>query len=171
MAVPADADALPVVRRDQDCCAVQIADGVAPAQEFLDDAVALFDLGQVFGVVAASGVTGLVDAEQLQDEQVGVIALDDGPGPGGERVVDLVVVGDSGHGFDVGLAEGVHQVRDAHQLAGQPAGSQRVKYGLALHTQAGHEVAGHAVDPGRRAGEHGTETGHGAGRVHGTGTR
>ena len=113
-------------------------------------------------------MAGLVDAQELQGQQVRVIAFHHGLGPGHESVVDLVVVGDGCHCLHV-AAEGVHQVGYSHQLSGHPRRSQRVEDGLALHAKAGNEVASHPVSSGRCAGKHGTEPGDGAGRVHGGG--
>ena len=154
MAVPADADALAVVGGDEDRGVVEVAALAAPGEEGLDLRVGLLDLAQVLVVVAAARVAGLVDAQQLQHQQLGVVVEQGALRLRDQRVVDLVVVHDGGDRSHVVVPERIDEVRDADEAAGHPVAPQHVEERLALHPEAGNEVAVHAVRLGRRAGEH-----------------
>ena len=115
--VTADADALAMVGGYQNGGFFQVSNIGAPAEELLYDPVGLFNLGEVLRVVAATGVTGLVYAEELKHQQVRVIALYQCAGPRDKRMVDLIVVSDRRHRLDVPLPKCVNKVRNPHQLA------------------------------------------------------
>ena len=101
VAVAADADALAVVGRDHHGRVVEVAALLAPGEEGFDLLVGDLDLAQVLRVVAAAGVAGLVDAEQLEHEQVGVFFGHDLLRARDEGVVDVVVVHHGGDGAHV----------------------------------------------------------------------
>ena len=111
MPVSADAYALAVVRGDQYRGLVEVSPLLAPAEELFYLPVGGLDFGEIFGVVTAPGVAGLVDAQQVR-----VVAFHHGFGPGDQGIVYLVVVGDGGDRLHV-AAEGIHQVSDSHQLS------------------------------------------------------
>ena len=119
VAVPADAAALAVVGGHHHRGAVEVAVVAAPAEELLQQPVGRLDALEVLGVVAAARVARLIDGQRLQDEQLGVVTLEDLARAGDEGVVDLLVRRDGGDRLHGLLAEGVDEVRDAGQAAAQ----------------------------------------------------
>ena len=130
-------------------------------------AVGLRELVEVLGAAHAAHVAELVGREQLEHQQVRVLLLDHPAALGHERAVDLRGRLHGGHRAHDLLAEGVEQVRDAHEPAAPALALEHVEHGLAAHAQPRSEVRAHAVLGGRRAGEHRREADDRAGRVRG----
>lgn len=103
----ADAAALPVVGHDDDGRPVEIAALGEPGEQVADVAVGAGEHLDVLAVARSPHVADLVRRQQLQDEQVGILSLDDVAGGGGKRAVEALGRLHRGHRADDLLAERV----------------------------------------------------------------
>ncbi len=167
VAVAADAAALAVVGHQDHRRVVELAALAEPGEEVRHVAVRLLELVEVLAVAHAAHVAELVGGEQLEDEQVGVVALDHFARRGDERVVDPLGRLHGGDGADHVLAERVEQVRDPDEPAAAAVALEHVEDRLAPDAQPRREVRVHPVLVRRGAGEHRREADDGARRVGG----
>jgi hypothetical protein len=116
VAVAADADTLAVVSGYDNRRVFQIAFALAPAQKLLDNRVRRFDVLQVFAVVAAARVAGLIDTDELDHQQIGIILTKHLFGEVRQSVIDLFVVHDGRYCANVFFSERVDKVSDADKF-------------------------------------------------------
>jgi len=143
--VAADAAALAVVRHQNHGRVLELAALAEPGEEARHVAVGLFELVDVLAVANPADVAELVRREQLEHQQVGVVALDHLARRGDERVVDPLRRLHRRDGAHHALAERVEQVRDADQPAALAVSLEHVEHRLAPHAEPGREVGVHPV--------------------------
>ena len=167
VAVAADAAPLAVVGHQDHGRVLELAALAEPGEEVRHVAVGLLELVEVLAVAHAAHVPELVGGEQLEHEQVGVLALDHLARGGDERVVDPLGRLHRRDRADDVLAERVEQVRDADEPAAAAVALEHVEDRLAPDAEPRREVRVHPVLVRRGAGEHRREAHDGARRIGG----